>query len=157
MAFQPKLTWLGLLVLVATAAQAQKLPAPLVDAAKTAVLSSPDVQERWKAFRAAEQGPGIAASQWKPRADLTASVGREWRSNVVGAETNLNTRGAELSLSQLLFDGGVASASVRQASRQKVEAYRNRPLPDTFPAGTHTHADLSAFADFLINRPGGAR
>ncbi len=39
----------------------------------------------------------------------------------------------------------------------KGEPYRNRPLPDTFPAGTRTHADLAAFADYLINRPGGAR
>ncbi len=30
--------------------------------------------------------------------------------------------------------------------------YRNQPLPDSFPPGTHTHADLAAFADFLIAR-----
>ena len=34
----------------------------------------------------------------------------------------------------------------------KGAAYRGRPLPDTFPAETRVHADLSAFADFLIAR-----
>ena len=34
----------------------------------------------------------------------------------------------------------------------KGAAYRNRPLPDTFPATTRTHTDLAAFADFLIAR-----
>jgi D-glycero-D-manno-heptose 1,7-bisphosphate phosphatase len=30
--------------------------------------------------------------------------------------------------------------------------YRSQPLPESFPPGTHTHADLAAFADFLIAR-----
>lgn len=30
--------------------------------------------------------------------------------------------------------------------------YRDQPLPNNFPPGTHTHADLAAFADFLIAR-----
>ena len=34
----------------------------------------------------------------------------------------------------------------------KGAAYKNRPLPETFPATTRTHADLAAFADFLIAR-----
>jgi outer membrane protein, adhesin transport system len=125
MASTPRFTLLSALMLAASMAQAQRLPMPLVEAAKAAVSSSPDVQERWKAFRAAEQGPVIAGAQWKPRADLTASVGQEWRRNVAGAETDLSTRGVELSLTQLLFDGGVVNAAMRQASRQKVEAYLN--------------------------------
>jgi D-glycero-D-manno-heptose 1,7-bisphosphate phosphatase len=34
----------------------------------------------------------------------------------------------------------------------KGAAYRNRTLPETFPAQTRVHADLAAFADFLIAR-----
>ena len=34
----------------------------------------------------------------------------------------------------------------------KGTAYRGRSLPDTFPVGTRVHADLAAFADFLIAR-----
>ena len=36
----------------------------------------------------------------------------------------------------------------------KGEALRGRPLPDTFPAGTRVHADLAAFADYLITSRG---
>jgi D-glycero-D-manno-heptose 1,7-bisphosphate phosphatase len=32
----------------------------------------------------------------------------------------------------------------------KGEAFRHRPLPETFPPGTRVHADLAAFADHLI-------
>ena len=34
----------------------------------------------------------------------------------------------------------------------KGAAYKGRDLPDTFPAETRVHADLAAFADFLIAR-----
>jgi D-glycero-D-manno-heptose 1,7-bisphosphate phosphatase len=30
--------------------------------------------------------------------------------------------------------------------------FRDRPLPDTFPPGTRVHADLAAFADWLVQR-----
>ncbi len=30
--------------------------------------------------------------------------------------------------------------------------YKGRTLPNTFPSGTHAHADLAAFAEFLIER-----
>jgi D-glycero-D-manno-heptose 1,7-bisphosphate phosphatase len=39
----------------------------------------------------------------------------------------------------------------------KGEAYRGRPLPDTFPVGTRVHEDLGAFADALIARPAESR
>jgi D-glycero-D-manno-heptose 1,7-bisphosphate phosphatase len=34
----------------------------------------------------------------------------------------------------------------------KGEALRGQPLPDTFPAGTKVHANLMAFADYLVSR-----
>jgi len=34
----------------------------------------------------------------------------------------------------------------------KGAAYKGQALPDSFPAGTQVHADLAAFADFLIAR-----
>jgi D-glycero-D-manno-heptose 1,7-bisphosphate phosphatase len=39
----------------------------------------------------------------------------------------------------------------------KGAAWRGRPLPETFPAGTRVHEDLSAFADFLLARQAEAR
>ena len=37
----------------------------------------------------------------------------------------------------------------------KGEAYRGKPLPDAFPPGTQVHANLMAFADFLVAREAG--
>ena len=34
------------------------------------------------------------------------------------------------------------------------EKFKDKALPDEFPAGTQVHADLSAFADWLIAQPG---
>jgi D-glycero-D-manno-heptose 1,7-bisphosphate phosphatase len=38
----------------------------------------------------------------------------------------------------------------------KGATYKNRPLPETFPSETRTHADLAAFVDFLIDREAAA-
>jgi D-glycero-D-manno-heptose 1,7-bisphosphate phosphatase len=38
----------------------------------------------------------------------------------------------------------------------KGESLRGQALPDTFPPGTQVHADLAAFAEFLITRDGAA-
>lgn len=34
----------------------------------------------------------------------------------------------------------------------KGEAYRGKPLPDSFPVGTRVHENLLAFADYLVSR-----
>ena len=38
----------------------------------------------------------------------------------------------------------------------KLAGYKGRDLPDTLPPGTQAHADLSAFADFLLERQASA-
>ncbi len=50
------LTAVGAAVLAATSvvAHAQTLPAPLLDAARKAVVSNPEVQARWHAFQGSE-------------------------------------------------------------------------------------------------------
>lgn len=119
---QFKLTALGLLMF-SIGVGAQTLPAPLVEAAKAAVQASPDVQERWKAFKATEHGVDAARSRWLPQADLTAGVGRQSRRTPGTDFGTYPIRGAEISLTQLLFDGGVASSAIRGASIERLVAY----------------------------------
>jgi D-glycero-D-manno-heptose 1,7-bisphosphate phosphatase len=38
----------------------------------------------------------------------------------------------------------------------KGEAYRGKPLPDSFPPGTQVHDNLMAFAEFLVSRDAAA-
>ena len=49
--------------------------------------------------------------------------------------------------------GAAAGCEPHLVLTGKGEMYRDHPLPDTFPAGTRTHADLAAFADYLVTRP----
>ena len=48
--------------------------------------------------------------------------------------------------------GAAAGCEPHLVLTGKGAAFRDLPLPDTFPAGTRVHADLGAFADALIAR-----
>ena len=48
--------------------------------------------------------------------------------------------------------GAAAGCEPHLVLTGKGAAFRDQPLPDTFPAGTRVHADLGAFADALIAR-----
>jgi len=58
------LTAVGAAVLAATGvvAHAQTLPAPLVEAARKAVVSNPEVQARWHALQGSEAERNVAKS-----------------------------------------------------------------------------------------------
>lgn len=53
--------------------------------------------------------------------------------------------------------GAAAGCEPHLVLTGKGEVYRHRPLPETFPAGTRTHADLAALADYLATRQPVAR
>lgn len=117
---------LPLVALLATVwgfAHAQPLPAPLVEATKTAVLASPDVQERWKALRGKEAQVQASRAGWRPRVDLSANAGRE--SLRTGAQDfgTFNVSGTQLSLTQLLFDGGITSSDIRASGHEWRKSY----------------------------------
>jgi outer membrane protein, adhesin transport system len=120
-----KKSWavVALAVSLACAVHAQKLPTQLLEATKTAVLSSPDVQERWKAFRASEYGVAAAAAQRRPQVDATAYAGIQARETGATNFGTANTNGAELTLTQLLFNGGGVAAAVAQADEQRLRTY----------------------------------
>ncbi len=110
-------------VMTAGAVQAQGLPDPLLTAVQTAVTRSPDVQERWRALLASEQPVEVARAGWRPQVDAQAGIGRQ---RLRDPSRNLgwfSIRGAELTLTQLVFDGGVASSFVRQMQAAQLQAY----------------------------------
>ena len=49
--------------------------------------------------------------------------------------------------------GAAVGCSTHLVYTGKGEKLKNQPLPGEFPHGTQTHADLSAFADWLIAQP----
>lgn len=56
---------------------AAQLPEPLTEAARKAVVTNPEVQARWNAFRASEAERDVARGGYFPRVDLLAGVGHE--------------------------------------------------------------------------------
>ncbi len=120
--FKPVL--LGLCI-AAGWAHAQTLPQPLVQAAQTALVQSPDVQERWKALLGARQGVPIARAGLLPQVDLQAYAGRQERRTPGQNLGWFSIGGVELSLNQLLFDGGVVTGAIAEASESEMAAYHD--------------------------------
>jgi len=49
--------------------------------------------------------------------------------------------------------GAAAGCEPHLVLTGKGAEFADRPLPETFPAGTRVHRDLAAFADYLVTRP----
>jgi outer membrane protein, adhesin transport system len=70
---------LGLLGLMAVGSVQAALPEPVRQAILEAVNTNPEVQERWHAFLAAEEGQGVARGGYYPEVDLRLSAARQWQ------------------------------------------------------------------------------
>lgn len=136
-------------VLAALSATAgAQAPAPLRDAARKAVVSNPEVQERWHAFRAAEEEQGVARGSFLPQGDLLAAVGRE-RLKQPGAGTDSFThRSLALSFNQLVYDGFFTRNEVSRLGYGKLARYYE--LVDA--SETAALEALRAYADVLRYR-----
>ncbi len=86
----------------------------------------------------------------KPASGLFEQIGERFGVDLKGVPTVGDT-------ARDLQAGAALGCEPHLVLTGKGEAYRNRPLPENFPAGTRAHADLGAFAEFLINRQGTAR
>lgn len=128
--------------------QAQRLPATLVEAARKAVTSNPEVQARWHAFLAAAQEREVASGAWRPNIDLDANLGRERKVSPPSAggdfgTYNFNT--TRLTLNQMLFDGAFTANEVRRLDHAKLTRYYE--LLDASEQAAQ--AALQAYADVL--------
>ncbi len=113
-------------VLASWGSQAQTLPAPMVQAARKAVVSNPEVQARWNGFKAAGSERDVARGGYFPQVDLKASSGRENRDSPlapVGGYGTFNFNTAQLSLTQMLFDGMLTSNEVKRLGYAKLTRY----------------------------------
>ncbi len=106
--------------------QAQNLPAPMVEAARKAVASNPEVQARWNGFNAAGNERDVARGGYFPRVDLSASTGRESRDSPLapgGTYGTYHFNTAQLSLTQMLFDGMFTANEVKRLGYAKLTRY----------------------------------
>lgn len=120
-----KPTLLMVAILSCFGAQAQNLPETLVQAARKAVLSNPEVQARWHGFMAAGNERDVARGGYFPRLDLAASVGRESRDSpsVGGDIGTYNFNATQLTLNQMLFDGMFTANEVKRLGFAKLTRY----------------------------------
>lgn len=109
--------------LASLGAQAQSLPEPLVQAARKAVTSNPEVQARWNGFKAAGNERDVARGGFFPRIDLTAGTGRESRETPVANYGTYNFNSAQLTLTQMLFDGMFTSNEAKRLGYAKLTRY----------------------------------
>jgi len=107
-------------------AQAQSLPEPLVQAARKAVVSNPEVQVRWHGFQAAESERNAARGGYLPQVDLSAGGGKETRDSPLAANGtygSYNFNSSQLTLNQLLFDGLLTPSEVKRLGYAKLTRY----------------------------------
>ncbi|MBK6630095.1 MAG: TolC family outer membrane protein [Betaproteobacteria bacterium] len=99
------------LLLISSLVRAQ---APtLKDAAQKAVLSNPEVQQRWHAYKATQGERDAAFGGYLPRLDLSASKGRENRDDPL-LDKNFTRQSTSLTLTQMLYDGFATRNEVRR-------------------------------------------
>ena len=113
-------------ILASWGVQAQTLPAPMIQAARKAVVSNPEVQARWNGFNAAGNERDVARGGYFPQLDLTASTGRENRDSPLapaGGYGSYNFNAAQLSLNQMLFDGMFTANEVKRLGYAKLTRY----------------------------------
>lgn len=118
------LTTLAVAMLASFGAQAQSLPEPLVKAARKAVTTNPEVQARWNGFNAAGNERNVARGGFFPKLDLSAGTGREDRVSPTSPNAgtyNFNT--AQLTLTQMLFDGMFTSNETKRLGYAKLTRY----------------------------------
>jgi adhesin transport system outer membrane protein len=121
-----KLTVLSLAMLTSLGALAQTLPTPMVQAARKAVASNPEVQARWNGFKAAASERDVARGGYFPQLDLKASGGRENRDSPLapaGGYGSYNFNTSQLSLTQMLFDGMLTVSEVKRLGYAKLTRY----------------------------------
>lgn len=105
---------------ITTTGPAQTLP----DAVKKAINSHPEVQARYHDFISSLEDKNIASAGWRPQVDAQAWVGHEWRSNVPASPSfDWSRPGWGLTLTQLLYDGGLTSNLARNYGFTKLSKF----------------------------------
>jgi adhesin transport system outer membrane protein len=119
----------------------------LKETAQKAVLSSPEVLQRWHAYQAAVNEKEVAFGGYLPRVDLNASVARERRDDPL-LKANYNSHSTTVQLSQMLYDGFGTRDEVRRLDHARVVR-----LFELFDASENTALEAAkAYLDVLRYR-----
>ena len=108
MRFKTQVTATAIALLLSAMQAGAQTADPLKAAVEKAVLTNPEVSARFHAYRAAIDAIDVARAAYRPRLDLSASVGHDSdriTSRSPEPSQSLYRNGVALSLTQLLWDG----------------------------------------------------
>ena len=91
------------------------------DVVLKALEYNPEIQAAWNTYKAAEHNVGTARGQYLPSIDLTASTGKQRRDYDGRDDYDINS--AEISLTQMLFDGFRISGEVSRLDSARQVRY----------------------------------
>ncbi|MBZ0331805.1 TolC family outer membrane protein [Halomonas sp. ANAO-440] len=119
----------SLTLLPITAAVAQSLPpgmaapgsADLQQVIRQALTTNPEVQAAWNGLSAAGHDVGVARGNYLPSIDVAAGIGREYTEG--DGRGSYDTDFAELTLSQMIYDGFATRSEVERLDRAKLVRY----------------------------------
>lgn len=92
---------------------AQAQATTLQSAAQKAVLSNPEVLQRWHAYKAAQGERDTAFGGYLPRLDLSVSKGRDHRDDPL-LKRDYTRNATTLTLTQMLYDGFATRNEVKR-------------------------------------------
>ncbi|RLJ68273.1 adhesin transport system outer membrane protein [Sulfurisoma sediminicola] len=111
--------WIAVLLSLPALALAQPAaPQSLKDIAQQAILSNPEVLQRWHAYLAADGERDAAFGNYLPRLDFTAGYGKERQdAPKLSYEYTVNSR--SLTLTQMLYDGFATRNEVKRLDHSR--------------------------------------
>lgn len=119
----------------------------LREVTQQAILTNPEVLNRWHAFQAAGAERDAAFGAYLPNVNLTASAGRNQNDNRF-ANNDLNQRSAALSLNQMLYDGFLTKNEVSRLDHTRLVR-----LFELYDASENTALEVvRAYTDLLRYR-----
>ncbi|MDW7748928.1 TolC family outer membrane protein [Halomonas sp.] len=119
----------SLALLPLASAVAQSLPAGLAAPGSTdlrqvvqqAISTNPEVQAAWNGFRASGNDIGVARGNYLPSVDVSAGIGVEDRQ--LDERGSYDTSYAELTITQMLWDGFATASEVERLDRAELVRY----------------------------------
>ncbi|MGJ7457313.1 TolC family outer membrane protein [Halomonas sp. RA08-2] len=113
------------------AAVAQSLPPGLArpgttdmtEVVRQALATNPEVHAAWNGLRAAGNDVGVARGNYLPSIDAAAGIGLEYRERDPNSSGSYETTFAELTLTQMIWDGFATRSEVERLDRAKLVRY----------------------------------
>ncbi|MEN9384861.1 MAG: hypothetical protein RL323_2004 [Pseudomonadota bacterium] len=141
----------AVMLLAATMAGAQKLPDPMVNAARKAIVTNPEVQARWHNFTAATAEGDAAKAGYRPQVDLNMGLGHEWTRKPGQADDDYTRHNAQMSLNQMLFDGHYTRSEVKRLGYAKLTRYYEllEASENTALEAVRAYADVARYTELL--------